>query len=83
MRKNTQLDAVTAESVQVGDCSVWEKVAYLDSPTDYREYLPSAVQSQATTDLVLLDDQSVICLSKKWSRIRYLLTSPFQIASRL
>ncbi len=28
------------ESVQIGDCWVWAEINYLDSPTDYREYLP-------------------------------------------
>ncbi len=24
----------------IGDCYVWAEIYYLDSPTDYREYLP-------------------------------------------
>lgn len=26
----------------VSDCRVWAEINYLDSPTDYREYLPTA-----------------------------------------
>ena len=28
------------EGVHIGDCYVWAEIYYLDSPTDYREYLP-------------------------------------------
>jgi hypothetical protein len=31
---------IGGESVQVGDCWVWAEINYLDSPTNYREYLP-------------------------------------------
>jgi len=27
---------------RVSDCRVWAEINYLDSPTDYREYLPGA-----------------------------------------
>lgn len=27
-------------SFHIGDCYVWAEIFYLDSPTDYREYLP-------------------------------------------
>jgi hypothetical protein len=26
--------------IHIGDCYVWAEIYYLDSPTDYREYLP-------------------------------------------
>jgi hypothetical protein len=28
------------ESVHIGDCYVWAEIYYLDSPTNYRDYLP-------------------------------------------
>lgn len=83
MRKDSQSNTVTGESVYVGDCYVWAEISYLDSPTDYREFLPSAVQPQIMGELALLDDEPVIHLSRKWQGIRELLISAFQIASRL
>jgi len=80
MRKDTQSNMVTAGSFYVGDCYLWAEISYLDSPTDYREFLPSAVQSQITGDLVLLDDAPVLRLLKKWAGVRVLLIFAFQIA---
>ncbi len=31
---------IGGESIHVGDCYVWAEIYYLDSATDYREYLP-------------------------------------------
>lgn len=31
---------IGGETVHVSDCCVWAEISYLDSPTDYREYLP-------------------------------------------
>ncbi len=31
---------IGGESVEISDCCVWAEINYLDSPTDYREYLP-------------------------------------------
>jgi hypothetical protein len=45
--------------IQVRDCYVWAEIYYLDSPTDYREYLPEYSYWASTlgeADLVLLDD---------------------------
>ena len=36
----------------VGDCYVWAEIYYLDSASDFREYLPSPSQSE----LVMLDE---------------------------
>jgi len=83
MRKDTQSNMVTGGSVYVGDCYLWAEISYLDSPTDYREFLPSAVQPQTTGELVLLDDGPVLRLSKKWVGVRELLIFAFQIACRL
>ena len=43
---------------RVQDCQLWAEIKYLDSVTDYREYLPqSQVQGEGAlcADLVLLD----------------------------
>lgn len=41
----------------VGDCYVWSEIYYLDSATDYREYLPqNAIRARiGSDDLILLD----------------------------
>ena len=36
---------IGGEPVHVRDCYVWAEVYYLDSRTDYREYLPHASSS--------------------------------------
>jgi hypothetical protein len=42
------------------DASVWRAIRYLDSPTDYREYLPAERHTSffAQSDFVVLDDSS-------------------------
>jgi hypothetical protein len=44
----------------VGDCYVWAAISYLDSPTDYREYLPPQRLSPCNSrnDLVMLDSSA-------------------------
>jgi len=42
----------------VGECYVWAAISYLDSPTDYREYLArdsGRIRKLASTDIVMLD----------------------------
>lgn len=45
----------------VGDCYVWSAIYYLDSPTDYREYLPPRGVSPlfSRDDLVMPDSSSL------------------------
>ena len=43
---------VAGTSFHVRDCYVWAEIYYLDSPTDYREYLP---RGSGFGDLVMLD----------------------------
>lgn len=44
-------------AVHIGDAYIWAQINYLDSPTDYREYLPTTTaRPWANDDLVLLDD---------------------------
>ncbi len=45
---------------RVGDCQIWAEIHYLDSPTDYREYLPAGTRGwerSAEGELCLLDDE--------------------------
>jgi hypothetical protein len=51
-------EEVGGKSVHIKDCYIWSEIHYLDSATDYREYLPqNAVQPRTIPcdDLVLLD----------------------------
>ncbi len=44
--------------MHVADCYIWAAIQYLDSPTDYREYLPSKVGVVTPKDeLVMLGDK--------------------------
>ena len=49
-------------SVRVEDCYIWSAIYYLDSPTDYREYLPHRLNpcNLPNNDLVLLDSSRKI-----------------------
>jgi hypothetical protein len=51
---------IGGKAVQIRDCYVWAEIFYLDSPTDYREYLPHQPQPHAIPgdDLVMLDGSS-------------------------
>ncbi len=48
-------------SVHVGDCQVWAGILYLDSDTDYREYLPNNPRRWSREDeLAMLDEEAVL-----------------------
>lgn len=49
MRETTDRKKIGCEGIHVGDCYVWAEIYYLDSPTDYREYISNHV-SQRTTE---------------------------------
>jgi hypothetical protein len=48
------------DAFYVGDCYVWSAIYYLDSPTDYREYLPphGVPPPISRDDLVMLDSSA-------------------------
>jgi hypothetical protein len=48
---------IGGDAFYVGDCYVWSAIYYLDSPTDYREYLPPHGVSPLISrdDLIMLD----------------------------
>jgi hypothetical protein len=50
----------TKETEWQTDACVWRAIHYLDSPSDYREYLPGErhTSSVAQSDFVVLDDSS-------------------------
>lgn len=53
----------------VGDCYVWSAIYYLDSPTDYREYLPP----QASRLLISRDDLLMLDSSATFSPLSVLV----------
>jgi hypothetical protein len=46
---------IGGEPVHVRDCYIWAEIYYLDSPTDYREYLPRASSEH---EIVILGSSS-------------------------
>ena len=46
------------DAVHIQDCRIWAEIYYLDSPTDYREYLAQGgMQNRETpSGLVMLED---------------------------
>jgi hypothetical protein len=50
-------ERIGGTAAHVGDCLVWAEIYYLDSPTDYREYLPNQHRQPVRIDseLVMLD----------------------------
>jgi hypothetical protein len=52
---------IGGENVRIGDCYVSAEINYLDSPTDYREYLPNNCarpRNIPCNDLVVLESQA-------------------------
>ena len=60
MSDNTDLHKIGGSSAHVADCYVWAEIYYLDSPTDYREYLPGRrpIDAICGADFELLKDDS-------------------------
>lgn len=50
---------VGGDPVHVSDCYIWAAIHYLDSPTDYREYLPGGRKKVLcpASNLVLLAER--------------------------
>ena len=55
MRQPGHEEHIGGKAAHVGDCFVWAEIYYLDSPTDYREYLPN-YHPPVDSQLVMLDD---------------------------
>ena len=53
-----QYTQIGGEPVHIRDCYVWAEIYYLDSKTDYREYLPERAPSLPENELVMLDSPS-------------------------
>jgi hypothetical protein len=46
MHKHSRGESIGGSAVHIDDCQVRAAINYLDSPTDYREYLPHARPEQ-------------------------------------
>ena len=61
---------VAGSSFHIGDCYIWAEIFYLDSSTDYREYLPQSTWRPLAVkggDLIMLDDSSSsVSLTTVW-----------------
>lgn len=57
MDRESRSERIGGSTVHVGDCHVWATIRYLDSPTDYREYIPDQRRQPAlpSAELVMLD----------------------------
>ncbi len=58
-------ERIGGQVVHVGDCQVWAEIFYLDSSTDYREYLPQKSDVRTTDsgeDLAMLGE-----LHSRWN----------------
>jgi len=40
MKYPPEAKGIGGQGFHIGDCYVWAEIYYLDSPTDFREYLP-------------------------------------------
>jgi hypothetical protein len=53
---------VGGNSVHISDCFIWSEIYYLDSTTNYREYLPEPQirpRPASHDELVLLDNSTI------------------------
>jgi hypothetical protein len=72
----TDHQRVGGEGVHISDCHVWAEIYYLDSPTDYREYLPQNCVRPRTVPGNLVMLESSACSQK--SKARH--SSPWLVA---
>ena len=62
----------------VSDCYVWSEIYYLDSATDYREYLPQNVRYSGFGELTMLESAQTFLqhISSRLSSIRARVAIP-------
>lgn len=58
MKQPTHQADIDRTTAHVGDCYVWAEIYYLDSPTDYREYISNRQPQPPAprSELVMLDE---------------------------
>jgi hypothetical protein len=49
-------EQIGGEGIHVRDCYVWMEISYLDSPSEYREYLAQDRQWKPNDDLLVMLD---------------------------
>ena len=54
MAEPAERKQIGGEAIHIGDCQVWVEIYYLDSQTDYREYLPQKRVPFRSDEFVLL-----------------------------
>lgn len=73
MANKTQSERDGGYEFHVADCYVWAAIYYLDSPTNYREYLPANVRpvqrKECNEQMVLLDDEKRPHFLKSFSQL--------------
>jgi hypothetical protein len=75
MQQSQRPQRIGGNTFHVGDCRIWAEIYYLDSSTNYREYLPQHSSLKTVDELQMLDDRSSpISALKAGSLIRILLT---------
>ncbi len=73
---------IGGKTFHVGDCYIWSAICYLDSPNDYREYLPQQeILPRATgNDLVMLDSSDNLpCLTTCFGVLSILVMLSFLV----
>ena len=77
MKSGITHDGTGGERFHIRDCYIWWAIHYLDSSTDYREYLPCGganASTVITNDLVMLDSSEPSAHSYLWSILIVMLS---------
>jgi len=69
---------IDGRGIHVADCYVWAEIFYLDSITDYREWIPKHVSQQRTAT-----GEEFVTLDKKAKFLGVLLALGRSISHRL
>jgi hypothetical protein len=80
----TQHRKIGGTGIHVGDCYVWAEIHYLDSPTDYREFLPCTHPRPVapSSQFVMLDDPAPAEVVSRWLlAVLILACTVFSVAS--
>jgi hypothetical protein len=70
----SQNKQIGGEAIHIRDCYVWAEIYYLDSKTDYREYLPQHAPSLPENELIMLDS------SRDWPNPNCIVSCAFPLA---
>ena len=82
MHKQSRDEPIGGSAVHIDDCYVWAAISYLDSPTDYREYLPHdrlELPAASDSELMMLEARS----HTLWPALRIVAITAFLICTFL